>query len=166
MYYEDVFRELDYQKVDYVVVGGIALVLHGVVRLTADLDLALRIDADNLDKFLAAMRALSYKPKLPIDPQELLSKNKRDAWRKYKNMQAFSFVHPNGYQLIDVLLDTPVDYAKLAKRKQVVTAKGINIPIVCRDDLIKLKTAGGRPQDLADITALEQLAKMDENNEK
>jgi hypothetical protein len=40
MLYEDIFRTLAEKKIDYVVVGGVALVLHGVVRLTGDLDAA------------------------------------------------------------------------------------------------------------------------------
>lgn len=43
MIYEEIFRALNANKVKYVVVGGIALVLHGVVRLTADLDLIVRL---------------------------------------------------------------------------------------------------------------------------
>jgi hypothetical protein len=39
MYYEDVFKKLDEKGIRYLVVGGVALVLHGVIRLTADLDL-------------------------------------------------------------------------------------------------------------------------------
>jgi hypothetical protein len=42
--YEEIFRALNAKKVKYVVVGGVGLVLHGVVRLTADLDLIVRLE--------------------------------------------------------------------------------------------------------------------------
>ena len=48
MYYEEVFSELSRRRVRYLVVGGVALVLHGVLRLTADLDLMLDMEKDNL----------------------------------------------------------------------------------------------------------------------
>jgi len=43
MFYEELFEKLNMSGVDYVVVGGVALVLHGVVRLTADLDLMVHL---------------------------------------------------------------------------------------------------------------------------
>jgi predicted nucleotidyltransferase len=45
MFYEELFRQLNKKRIDYVVVGGVALVMHGVVRFTADLDLMLHLDA-------------------------------------------------------------------------------------------------------------------------
>lgn len=157
MYYEEVFKELNRKRVRYLVIGGIALVLHGVVRLTADLDLMLQMGSANLAKFLAVMKTLGYRPRLSIKPGHLLDADKRETWKKEKNMQAFSFTQNKGYRLIDILLDASLDYTLAAKRKKIVRAKGIRIPIVCREDLIKLKTTAGRPQDLADIEALEQL---------
>jgi len=53
MVYEDIFTKLNERKVNYLVVGGIALVLHGVVRLTADLDLIVKLQSDNLAKFIS-----------------------------------------------------------------------------------------------------------------
>jgi len=44
MIYEEILRALNARKVNYVVVGGVALVLHGVVRMTADLDLIVRLE--------------------------------------------------------------------------------------------------------------------------
>ncbi len=157
MYYEEVFRELNRQRVKYLVVGGIALVLHGVVRLTADLDLMLEMSSANLTRFLAVMKTLNYKPKLPIKPEQFLSDKERTTWTEEKNLQVFSFVHIRGYQLIDVLLDVPLDYKISAQKKETIRAKGVSVPLICRDDLIKLKNAAGRPQDLADIEALKQL---------
>lgn len=58
MFYEDVFRKLDEEQVEYVVVGGVALVLHGVVRFTADLDLFVELSEANLRKFVNAMKSL------------------------------------------------------------------------------------------------------------
>jgi hypothetical protein len=77
MYYEEVFRELNRKRVRYLVAGGIALVLHGVVRLTADLDLILDMSQTNLTKFLAVMKKLGYKPKLPVKAEYFLAADKR-----------------------------------------------------------------------------------------
>ena len=58
MYYGDVFNALNKAKVDYPVVGGVALVLHGVVRLTVDMDLMVETSEHNLKKFVYTLGVL------------------------------------------------------------------------------------------------------------
>ncbi|MBW1973727.1 MAG: hypothetical protein JRI44_12950, partial [Deltaproteobacteria bacterium] len=48
LFSEEIFEKLNKEGVKYVIVGGVALVLHGVVRLTADLDLMLEMSEENL----------------------------------------------------------------------------------------------------------------------
>lgn len=55
MFYEAIFEKLNESHVDYIVVGGVALVLHGVVRLTADLDLMVYLESNNLSNFVNIM---------------------------------------------------------------------------------------------------------------
>jgi len=64
MYYQDVFTILNEKNVRYVVIGGIALVLHGVLRMTVDLDLIIDLEEENIDRFLSAMKSLGYNQKL------------------------------------------------------------------------------------------------------
>lgn len=54
MYYEDVFSELNKSKVKYLVTGGVALNLHGIPRMTADLDLMVDSKRGNLMKLVKA----------------------------------------------------------------------------------------------------------------
>lgn len=62
MYYERVFRTLQEQKIRYAVAGGVALVLHGVVRFTADLDLIVDLERENLVRFVQVMHDLGTGP--------------------------------------------------------------------------------------------------------
>ena len=64
MYCEEVFRALEKNGVKYVVVGGVALILHGIVRFTADLDLMIQMEEDNIEKFISTMDELGYKPNI------------------------------------------------------------------------------------------------------
>lgn len=84
MYYEEVFKALNEKGVKYVVVGGVALVLHGVVRMTADLDLFIKMDEENITSFLTAMRELDYKPKIPVQAGDFSDPQKRLQWKKEK----------------------------------------------------------------------------------
>lgn len=158
MYYEDVFLKLNDRKVHYVVVGGVALVLHGVVRLTADLDLMVEMTQENLTEFISVLKELGYKPKPPVKAEEFIDPSNRKRWKDEKGMQVFSFYHPQmKNRLVDVFVDEPIDYGEIARDKKIMTAKGISIPVISKEHLKRLKGISGRPQDLADIEALNEL---------
>ena len=164
MYYKDVFKKLDDDGIRYLVVGGVALVLHGIVRLTADLDLMVSLDNQNLMKFITAMNEIGYKPKMPVKPEDFLDVAKRQLWKKEKGMQVFSFYNPSKpMELVDVFIDEPIDFCKAEKRRVVMKVKEIQIPVVSIEDLVELKKLSGRPQDIADIDALNELKKLIKN---
>ena len=158
MFYEDVFKKLDEEEVRYVVIGGVALVLYGVVRLTVDLDLFVDMSGPNLKRFLKAMKDLGYKPKMPVKAEDFVNPEKRRRWKEEKGMQVFSFYHPTQpMKLIDVLVDEPIPYEVVNGQKRVVIAKGISISVPSIEHLKQMKRIAGRPQDLADIEALEAM---------
>ena len=158
MLYEELFRGLAAARIRYVVVGGVALVLHGVVRFTADLDLLVALDPENLEAFLAAVEDLGYKPKLPLRAGDLANPRTRAEWKETRGMQVFTFYHPQRpVELVDVFIDEPIDFAAVERDKRIFTARGVEIPAISILHLKQLKALSGRPQDLADIQALEDL---------
>ena len=157
-FYEDLFKALEEDKIEYVVVGGLALVLHGVVRLTADLDLIVALKEDNINKFSKTMTRLGYKPKVPVPTEQLGDVEKRKEWIEEKNMKVFSFFHQKEhFRLIDVFITEPISFKDLNKEKKIVKVKNIHIPICSIKHLIELKKKAGRPQDLSDIKALKKI---------
>ena len=66
MFYLNLFRALQEERVDYVVVGGLAMNLHGVERATMDVDLVLAMDDANLRRFLNAPRGSSSSHPYPF----------------------------------------------------------------------------------------------------
>jgi len=158
MLYEELFRGLAAARIRYVVVGGVALVLHGVVRFTADLDLLVALDPENLDAFLEAMEDLGYKSKLPLRAKAFADPQMRAEWKEMRGMQVFTFYHPQRpVELVDVFIDEPIDFAAVERDKRIFTARGVEIPAISIPHLKQLKALSGRPQDLADIQALEDL---------
>lgn len=158
MYYEAVFRELEVAGVRYLVAGGIAVVLHGVVRLTADLDIIVDFDDQNLERFIGVLGKLGYKPKVPVKAIEFADPAKREEWISKKGMKVFSFYHPaKGLELIDVFVKEIIPFSEMYPKRKVVTASGIDIPVVSILHLKKLKRIAGRVQDIADIKSLENL---------
>ena len=82
MLYETVFRELHRARVRYLIVGAVAVNLHGVPRMTADLHLMLDLQEANLRTFVDAVSALGYRPRIPVSPVALLDPTKRRDWRE------------------------------------------------------------------------------------
>jgi len=166
MFYEEVFRKLGERKVRYAVAGGIALVLHGVVRLTADLDLIVELTNENLNKFISAINELGYKPKPPVKAEDFIDPLKRKTWKEEKDMEVFSFYHPTmPINLIDVFVDEPIRFDEIEKEIVIFKARDIEIPVISIKHLKILKRKANRPQDIADIEAIEELESMEGKGE-
>ena len=162
MYYMDIFKALAEHKVRYLVAGGVAMNLHGIPRMTADLDIMLDLSRANLARFIEAIGESGYKPKAPVDVAELLDPAKRKSWAETKNMVVFTLLNPAlPYQELDVFIQNPLDFGAAYKGRTHCKAGGLDIPVVSIPDLIEMKEAAGRKQDKSDIPALKKLAKLE-----
>lgn len=167
MYYEDIFRTLNRRRVRYVVVGGVAVVLHGIVRLTVDLDLMIDLEKKNAGRFVEALSSLEYVPKAPVNPMDFADSGKRELWRAKKNMVVFSFYNPKKpFEEVDVFVYNPIDFDEAYKKRKVYKVDGISIPVASLEDLKTLKKISGRKQDTSDIEALELLEELLHEKEK
>jgi hypothetical protein len=160
LFYEDVLRALNARSVRYVLVGGTAVILHGVPRTTADIDIVPELSSDNLLALVAALTNLGFRPRAPVPAEQLADPACREAWIRDKDLKAFSFYRPSRpLDAVDVLIDAPLDYAALDAHGESLDAGGLPIRIAAIRDLIVLKRHAGRAQDLSDIDALERLEK-------
>lgn len=159
--YEDVFKELQESKIKYLVIGGIAVNLHGFQRTTGDIDIMLAMESENVLKFIKIAKKLNLAPRVPVKPEDFADPKKVENWKKYKNMKVFSFIDIDNPAIsIDIMTENYIPFDESYKRRKNVKAWGITIPVVSIEDLIKLKKISGRPQDLADIEALEQFPRQ------
>lgn len=148
------------------VVGGIAVNLYGVPRMTADLDLMLQIEPENLSSFVAAITELGYKPRAPVSPMDLINPQKRKEWRKNKQAVVFSFIHAyKPFQEIDIFLENPIDFKEAYAERNEVRVGSIKIPLASMHHLELLKEKSGRAQDLSDIEALKKIEKLQQMKE-
>lgn len=166
MFYEEVFRKLTDREVKYAIAGGVALVLHGIVRLTAGLDLIVELSTENLRKFITAINELGYKPKTPVSAEDFIDPLNRKAWKEEKGMEVFSFYHPKmPMNLIDVFVNEPIGFNEIESEIVIFKARDIEIPIISKKHLKALKRKANRPQDIADIEALEEIEQMEHKDE-
>ena len=161
MFYLDLFRTLQEERVDYVVVGGLAINLHGVERATMDVDLVLAMDDANLRRFLSAADRLKLKPILPVSIEALRDAKQLDAWAREKRLIAFSLhsASPN-LPTVDIIVRPAVPFNAMHRNRIEKDIGGVRFNLASIDDLIKLKTGTGRKQDASDIEALKIVARI------
>ena len=156
--FEPLFQALNDTGVRYVVVGGVATVLHGYARLTADVDLVIDLAPDEARKFMLALVRLGFLPRAPVDPLSFADPEIRAGWIRDKGLQVFSMVDPaDPMRVVDVFVDHPTDFDQLWVRAKSVMLGTTTVRIAAIHDLITLKRLAGRPQDLVDIEQLERI---------
>jgi len=156
--FRGIFKELNKLKIDYLVVGGLAVNFHGVPRMTYDIDLMLLLQKENISKFVARLTHWGYRLKIPVNPIDIADEAKRNLWIQEKGMKAINFYSetaPIGE--IDIVFDSPIPYDELKGRAVMIELQGEKIPTVSIHDLIKLKQLSGRKQDIADAEYLRMI---------
>ncbi len=149
-------QKFNRERVSYIVVGGLATVLHGHSRLTMDVDLVVGLDKPNALKALKILSKLGYKPRVPVDPQGFADPMQRAAWIKEKGLMVFSFYKSDNPLIgIDFFVDYPMDFKALLSRSVIKNLGAVPIRICSIPDLIKMKRKAGRPKDLEDVRILE-----------
>ena len=88
--YERVFTVLAGADVRFVVVGGVAVVLHGHPRLTADLDLVVDLDVEPARRAMAALTDLGLEPRLPVSAASFADQDTRRTWINDRHLQVLT----------------------------------------------------------------------------
>ncbi len=155
--YLAIFKKLSEKRIKYIVVGGIAVNLYGIPRMTYDTDLIIDMQDKNLKTFLTLLKNWGFKPKLPVNIMDFAKSEKRRDWIKNKNMKAFCLVNPEwAMSEIDIVINTPLNYEKASKNIKYITLQDVSIPTISINDLIKMKKSSNRQQDKADIRYLKK----------
>ena len=147
---------LNEASVRYVVVGGLAVVAHGYVRATMDVDLVIDLNRENLVKALGALEQIGFRPRLPVSKEHFADPEMRAQWIKEKHMLVFPLWNPEAPTLIiDVFVKSPFDFDDEYKKAVWIDLDDdLTIPFVARDSLIRMKQEAGRPKDLNDVEHL------------
>ena len=161
--YQPLFHALDASGTRYVVVGGVAVVLHGYARLTADVDLVIDLERDAAARAMRALLALGLRPRAPVDAEDFADERIRESWIRDKGMQVFSLFKPDDPLLsVDVFAEPPVDFEGLHARAEVCDVGAVPVRIASIPDLIHLKRLADRPRDREDVEKLEAILRLKE----
>jgi hypothetical protein len=157
--FDVVFAALAKRKVRYLVVGGVAVVLHGVPRFTADIDLVLALDRANVLAALDALAGLAYQPRAPVSLLDFADPSSRRDWIEDKGLTVFSLWSPNHPATeIDLFIEEPFPFEEVFARATRVDLGENQITVASVADLIELKRRADRPRDREDIERLLTLA--------
>jgi len=144
--FQDFLKAFNNNDVDYILLGGYAVILHGYSRTTGDMDLFVRKTKKNYQKIVAAFQEFG----MPVfDMTE-------DNFLNNKNVDVFSFGVPP--VSIDIMTSArALNFDKAFKRATLHQIDDLKIRVVHLHDLIRQKEAVNRPKDINDIQHLSSL---------
>jgi len=152
MFINQVCQALERQGIRYAIVGGYAVALHGAVRGTMDVDIAINWNLGALRKAEQALNQIGLVSRLPICADDVF--RFRDEYINNRNLVAWNFYNPEDVsQQVDII----ITYDLKGKGRQRLDTRSGPLHILRLSDLIRMKREAGRAQDLEDVKALEKL---------
>ncbi len=159
---QHIISSLNQSRLKYLIVGGLAVIAHGYVRYTADLDIVIAIDTNNIGRLTKVMDTLGYQPRIPARIENLLIDDKRKAWIEEKNMMVFSLMSEQ-YKLIpiNIFITESFNFEEEYQRAEWIEIKeGLIAPFVRIEQLIKMKEESDRSKDKTDLEKLVEIMKL------
>ncbi|MBI5211304.1 MAG: nucleotidyl transferase AbiEii/AbiGii toxin family protein [Elusimicrobia bacterium] len=147
-----VLRALEKEKVRYVLVGGVALTIHGLVRTTEDIDLFIEPEKDNVERIKTALRSVFSDPEIDkISADDLAG--------DYPTIRYVPHEEPF---VIDIIarLGEAFGYDDLEAEERLI--EGVRVRVATPATLYRMKKDTVRPIDRADAEALKRRFKLGE----
>ena len=149
---ESPLKSLIENNVEFVIVGGVAIIAHGVPYATFDLDFCYSRTSENLKKIVSALA--SFNPRLRGFPKDLLF-----IWDERTLQSGTNFTLETDIGDIDLLGEVAGvgSYLDAFANSTILKLFGDDVRVLSLEDLIKAKKAAGRPKDLFVLPQLETL---------
>ena len=153
----ELFRRLSDAHVEFVVIGGLAVIAHGHVRATLDLDICYARTADNLQRLADALAPL--RPTLRGAPPELPF-----VWDAETIRSGLNFTLSTALGPIDALGEVPGlgGFEAVRAAASEMELDGLSVQVLTAAGLERAKRAAGRAKDLIDLEELRELRRQAE----
>jgi hypothetical protein len=153
--YRSIFDALQVHRVDFVVIGAVAMVLHGSGRVTRDLDICYSRDRSNLDQIARALKP--FAPTLRGAPDRLPFSLDSATLRAGLNFTLRSKAGD-----LDLLGEVTGigQYPAVARLSVMMTVYDHELQVLSLDGLERAKRAAGRLKDLADIAEIREIRRL------
>ena len=141
--FKELFEYLNANKVEYLLLGGYAVIAHGYVRNTSDIDVVVSDGAENARRLISALSDFGFgetelKIELFTEPDSVVRMG----------------VEPLKIEILNYLKG--VDFAEAYSRRKSVQVEDILVDIISLTDLLANKRAVARPKDIVDADELEK----------
>ena len=147
--HKKILKELTENKVEFILIGGYAVVYHGYVRTTGDLDIWIKPDNNNKLKLIATLKQHGI---INEDLEKIKALN-------FTTVIAFHVgVEPTKIDFISKISN--IDFDSASKNAAYFPMQNFQIPILNLNDLILSKISTNRPKDKADIDELQKIHRM------
>lgn len=148
-------ERLNRGAVDFVVIGGIAGVVHGSAQFTRDLDVCYATDEPNLERLGAVLVDLEARLRGVTDDVPFVPDG-----RTLRHTQVLTLDTPLGpFDILAAPSGFP-GYGALAAAAQKVEIDGVAFKVASIEHLIAMKRAAGRPKDLVAVEELEAIQRL------
>lgn len=157
-FFEEFFQVLNADGVRYIVVGGVAVVLHGHPRMTADIDLVVDLNPNEAKRAIRSLTGMGLRPRVPVKPEDFADPDRRQGWIDERGMMVFNLYDPKDpLRSVDLFVQPPIPFDELWSRSRLIALPSVKVRVASIRDLIRMKENTGRSLDSADIEALEAL---------
>jgi hypothetical protein len=159
-YLKEMLVTLTDARVEFVVGGGVACVLHGVERVTLDLGIAVQMTAENLNRLVDAVERLKLKPRVPVSLADIGDLDFVRSMVVEKGALVFSLADfDRPLRHLDLLLSANLSFERLSEGAVWFDIGGAKIRVVSRELLMKIKSEIKPPRQ-KDVLDLHELAKL------
>ena len=152
----EILKVLSNADVRFLVVGGLAVNAHGVVRFTHDVDLVIRLVPESIQSAFDALSRIGYRPSVPVTAEQFADEATRTGWVKEKGMQVLNFWSDQHRETpLDVFVTEPFPFDAEYERATLRAVSGVeNVRFVSLQTLLRMKEAANRKKDQGDIEDL------------
>jgi len=151
---EELFACLGRHDVRYVLIGGLAGVLHGSPLPTIDADVCPSRDRDNLHRLASALKEIDARIRTPDTPTGVLFPYEAEFLGR---VELLNLTTRFGDLDLSFLPAGTTGYADLVRSAESMTIRGVVVPVASLEDVIRSKTAADRPKDHRTLPVLHQL---------
>jgi hypothetical protein len=139
------------EKIPYLLVGGYALALQGIVRATMDVDFVVSLKEEHLVKAEKTLNQMGLQARIPVRAKDVAQFH--EEYRLQRNLIAWSFVDfRDPSRQVDLLIHPPLKSLK----SETISVHGIKVRVATKKTLLEMKRAANRPEDQLDISRLEE----------
>lgn len=145
---------------DFVVGGGVACVLHGVERVTLDLDVAVQMNGPNLDRLIRAVERLNLQPRVAVSLADIGDPDFVHSMVTEKGALLFSLADFNNpLRHLDIFLSPILSFERLSKGAKWFDIGGLKVRVASKELLLQIKNeiTPLRPKDVLDVQELSRL---------